>query len=85
MTHCAFSTYLEEALRDRFDCGLRSEAMQRRLLAESELSFTKAMELAQSTETAERNTRAFKGTDQAVIKKNSRQTQSTPTSTKTMH
>ena len=30
-THCKFGTYLEEALRDRFVCGLRNEAMQRRI------------------------------------------------------
>lgn len=27
--HCNFGGYLEEALRDRFICGLRQEAMQR--------------------------------------------------------
>ena len=26
--HCTFGTYFEEALRDRFVCGLRNEAMQ---------------------------------------------------------
>ena len=32
-THCEFKSYLNEALRDRLVCGLRSESMQRRLLA----------------------------------------------------
>ena len=66
--HCTFGTYLEEALRDRFVCGLRNEAMQRRLLSETDLTLTRAMELALGMETAEHNTRAFKGTD-ATIKK----------------
>ena len=45
-THCKFGNYLEEALRDRFVCGLRNEGIQRRLLAETELPLTKAMEMA---------------------------------------
>jgi len=32
--HCAFGTFLEEALRDRFVCGLRSKQTHKRLLAE---------------------------------------------------
>ena len=32
--HCAFGTFLEEALRDRFVCGLRNKQTQKRLLAE---------------------------------------------------
>ena len=30
---CAFGAYLNDALRDRFVCGLRDEAVQRRLLS----------------------------------------------------
>ena len=33
-TRCAFDSYLEDALRDRIVCGLRSEQMQKRLLTE---------------------------------------------------
>ena len=50
--HCDFKDYLDEALRDRFVCGLQSEATQRRLLAEAELSLKKAFEIAQGMETA---------------------------------
>ena len=32
-----FKAYLEEALRDRLICGLRSEPIQRRLLSEPKL------------------------------------------------
>ncbi len=49
-THCQFTNYLEEALRDRFVCGLRDGAVQRRLLSEKELSLAKAMDLAVSME-----------------------------------
>ena len=44
---CEFEAYLEEALRDRFVCGLSSEAIQRRLLSEPKLTLAKAMEFAQ--------------------------------------
>jgi len=35
---CEFGTYLSEALRDRLVCGLRSEAIRRRLLTEEDLT-----------------------------------------------
>ncbi len=47
--HCSFGAYLDEALRDRLVCGLRSEATQKRLLTEAELTFKKAVEIAQRT------------------------------------
>lgn len=45
-THCEFGTRLNEALRDRFVSGLRVEAIQRKLLAERELSFKNACDVA---------------------------------------
>jgi len=45
--HCQFGAYLEEALRDRLVCGIRSEAIQRRLLTQSELTFNEALKIAQ--------------------------------------
>ena len=56
-THCEFGTYLDEALRDRFVCGLGSETTQKRLLTESELTFAKAVEIAHSMEAAAKNAR----------------------------
>ncbi|XP_063076975.1 uncharacterized protein LOC134466977 [Engraulis encrasicolus] len=53
--HCEFGAYLEEALRDRFVCGLKSEAVQKRLLTEDKLTFKKAVEIAVSAETAARD------------------------------
>ena len=43
--HCAFGTFLEEALRDRFVCGLRSKQTQKRLLAEKSLTWKTAVEI----------------------------------------
>ena len=50
---CSFEGYLDEALRDRFVCGLKNEAIQRKLLSEVELTFSKAVEIARSMEAAE--------------------------------
>ena len=49
---CNFRDYLEEALRDRLVCGLKSEVIQRRLLTEEGLTLKKAYETAVSMETA---------------------------------
>lgn len=38
--HCKFSTFLDNALRDRFVCGLKSEAIQTKLLTEADLILT---------------------------------------------
>ena len=63
---CDFKEYLEEALRDRLVCGLRSEAIQRRLLAEENLTLKKAQELALGMETAAENVRELQGTRRAA-------------------
>ena len=55
-----FAGYLEEALRDRFVCGLQSEPIQRKLLSEAALTFAKAVETATNMEAAVANTQAMK-------------------------
>ena len=45
---CEFGTFLEEALRDRLVCGLKSVQIQKKLLAERDLTLKKAFETAQS-------------------------------------
>ena len=54
---CDFRDYLEEALRDRLVCGLRSEVIQRRLLAEEDLTLKKAYEISHGMETANRQSK----------------------------
>ena len=49
---CVFGAYLPEALRDCLVCGLRSEAIQRRLLSKEDLDFDKAYSIAHRMETA---------------------------------
>jgi hypothetical protein len=49
---CEFGDFLDQALRDRFVCGLRSEATQKKLLAEDNLTVSRAVELARGMEVA---------------------------------
>ena len=55
--HCNFGHTLDEMLRDRLVCGIASAAVQKRLLTESELTFTKAVTIAQAVELAEKGSR----------------------------
>ena len=65
-TNCAFGAYLEEALRDRLVCGLRNESVQKRLLAEADLTLARAVQIAQGMEAAHKNAQSFKGRDLPV-------------------
>ena len=86
-TNCEFGATLNDALRDRLVCGMRNTSAQKRLLAEADLTFKKALELSQGMEAAEKNSKALKGTEAAVKKlsiplKNSRgENSTTPKST----
>ena len=66
--HCHFGDKLEEALRDRFVCGLCHEAIQHCLLSEVDLTYAKAMEIVLAMETADRDMKAFKAADSSVKK-----------------
>ena len=54
---CEFGPFLDDALRDRFVCGLQNEAVQKKLLLESKLTFPRAVEIAQNMEAAASKTR----------------------------
>ena len=54
-THCNFGGSLEETLRDKLVCGLNSQQIQKRLLAESKLKFSKTVDIAVAMETATRD------------------------------
>ena len=54
-THCNFGGNLNEALRDRLVCGLRNMQIQKRLLLEAKLKYSKAVEIAVAMETAIRD------------------------------
>ena len=59
-THCDFINYLEEALHDRFVCGLKSKSIQKWLLTEDKLDLKRVVELAQGMESAHRNGQVLK-------------------------
>ena len=58
--YCEYGDSLKEMLRDRLVCGVCHEGIQKRLLAEKDLTYDKAMELALAIETAERDTKDIK-------------------------
>ena len=60
LTHCQFEAYLDDALRDHLVCGLWKESTQKQLLLEDQLTFTKAMEMAQNIESVDKQTLAIK-------------------------
>ena len=59
--NCDFKDHLDKALRDRFVCGLQSETTKKQLLTDSELTFTRAVEIAKGMEAADKKSRQFKG------------------------
>ena len=52
---CNYGEVLADMLRDRLVCGVASDRLQRRLLAEQDLTFDNAFALSTAMETAEKN------------------------------
>ena len=64
---CKFGDFLPDALRDKFVCGIRSNAIQKRLLTEPDsLTMDKALEIAQGMETAAHDMKTAKNTVSAT-------------------
>ena len=53
--HCNFGDHLDETMRDKLVCGLNNQQIHKRLLAESKLRFSKAVDIAVAMETATRD------------------------------
>ena len=60
---CNYGETLNDMLRDRIVCGVRAEHIQRRLLAECNLTLQKALDIAQSMERAVENAATLRGKD----------------------
>uniref|UniRef100_A0AAV2K4M6 Uncharacterized protein n=1 Tax=Knipowitschia caucasica TaxID=637954 RepID=A0AAV2K4M6_KNICA len=60
--HCNYGDKLKEMLRDRLVCGIAEDRIQRRLLAEPNMTFEKALKIAQAIETANRDVRDLQPT-----------------------
>ena len=52
---CDFQDHLEDTLRDRLVCGLRDVTLQKRLLTKEDLTFARAVEMAETAERAEKD------------------------------
>ena len=44
--HCHYKDTLHEMVRDRLVCGVNDVGIQKRLLADKDLTFTKALDIA---------------------------------------
>lgn len=66
---CGFGDMLDDMLRDRLVCGVNDRRIQHRLLTETEtkLTFKRALELAQSMETADKNSRELQSHASAPV------------------
>ena len=62
--HCEFKETPSDMLRDRLVCGVNHKGITNQLLAEKDLTFDKALELAQAMESAERDTQHLQSTQQ---------------------
>ena len=58
--HCTFGDSLEDMIRDRLVCGISEETIQKHLLAESKLTYKKAVELALGLETVDKNVKQLR-------------------------
>ena len=63
--HCDYKDTLQEMLRDGLICGVNQSGIQKRLLAEKDLTFDKAFDIAKALEVAEKDTQDLKS-DTAV-------------------
>ena len=57
--HCEFKEFLNDALRDKFVCGIRDHNIRKRLLVERKLDVKSALELAKSLEQSAAESRAM--------------------------
>ena len=64
--HCDYGDKLAEMLRDRIVCGVNHRGIQRRLLAESALTYETAFKLAQAVEASEKETKLLAGNKSEV-------------------
>ena len=66
--HCEFDAVLNDTIRDRLVCGLRSEATQKRLLTERTLPLEKAIEISVSMELATKEAHQLSNTSAPLHK-----------------
>ena len=79
---CNYGDKLSEMIRDRLVCGIGDDRIQRQLLSEPDLTFDKALKLAQAIETASKDVKDLQSLEcapsytrarQAVLKMSTKQ------------
>ena len=63
---CNFETTLKQMLRDRLVCGINDDRVQRRLLAETDLTFERAFKIAVAAEAACKNAKDLQAKPQVA-------------------
>ena len=66
--HCQFGFGWEDALRDRLLCGIRDEAVRKRLLSKADLTFAKAVEMIETEEAAVKDAGQMKQSEVIQVK-----------------
>ena len=59
---CGFGDSLEKMLRDRLACGINDQTIQRKMLVEKDLTFKRALEIAEGTQAADQGCESQRGT-----------------------
>ena len=57
---CGFGDSLEKMLRDRLTCGINDQTIQQKMLVEKDLTFKRALEIAEGTQAADQNCREMR-------------------------
>ena len=65
--HCEYGAFLDDALTQQFVCGLKSPAIQKKLLTEANINFAKAVEIAGNMQEAAVETEAMQLDEQTEI------------------
>ena len=65
--YCEFGTTLNQMLRDRLVCAVEELKIQRRLLAEPDLTLDKVFELALAAEAADKNAKDLQPTMSSTV------------------
>lgn len=66
--HCKYGDTLNAMLRDRLVVGINNDRIQRRLLAEPQLDFAKALDIATAMETAAKNAQDIQASGSGPVK-----------------
>ena len=65
--HCDYGPTLNDMLRDRLVCGIRNKTVQRQLLQEVKLTYTKALDIAIAAETAEKDAKSLHTSEDSKV------------------